>query len=190
MALELFSTDGRATLIVLPTPSHRDNVYSHILRSSPRARAATASARSSGLAALTGADVYRQQVKHALREGTAKWQDGAITNFEYLMLLNTLAGRSYNDLTQYPVFPWVLEDYSSHELDLEDPSTFRDLSKPMGALRRAEYVRMRCVTVCVRVRVRVRMCVRVRVRVRVRERCECAVWVGRLPWSWCVVCGL
>ena len=59
-------------------------------------------------------------------------------NHRYLMLLNTLAGRSYNDLTQYPVFPWVLEDYSSSSLDLSDQASFRDLSKPMGALRREE----------------------------------------------------
>ncbi|KAL0392384.1 UNVERIFIED_CONTAM: BEACH domain-containing protein B [Sesamum radiatum] len=42
--------------------------------------------------------------------------------------------RSYNDLTQYPVFPWVLADYSSETLDLKKSSTFRDLSKPVGAL--------------------------------------------------------
>ena len=49
------------------------------------------------------------------------------------MFLNTLAGRSYNDLMQYPVFPWILADYDSDELNLNDPTTFRDLSKPMGA---------------------------------------------------------
>lgn len=48
------------------------------------------------------------------------------------MHLNTLAGRGYNDLTQYPVFPWVLSDYESESLDLEDPKTFRKLDKPMG----------------------------------------------------------
>ncbi|XP_076899562.1 BEACH domain-containing protein B isoform X2 [Bidens hawaiensis] len=62
------------------------------------------------------------------------WRRRDITNFEYLMILNTLAGRSYNDLTQYPVFPWVLADYSSEELDFNKSSTFRDLSKPIGAL--------------------------------------------------------
>lgn len=36
-----------------------------------------------------------------------------ISNFEYLMYLNTLAGRTYNDYMQYPVFPWVLADYTS-----------------------------------------------------------------------------
>ncbi|KAG9149667.1 hypothetical protein Leryth_017584 [Lithospermum erythrorhizon] len=50
------------------------------------------------------------------------------------MILNTLAGRSYNDLTQYPIFPWVLADYSSEVLDFNKSSTFRDLSKPVGAL--------------------------------------------------------
>ncbi|KAK2659945.1 hypothetical protein Ddye_006478 [Dipteronia dyeriana] len=62
------------------------------------------------------------------------WRRRDITNFEYLMILNTLAGRSYNDLTQYPVFPWVLADYSSEVLDFNKSSTFRDLSKPVGAL--------------------------------------------------------
>jgi len=52
-----------------------------------------------------------------------------ISNFQYLMNLNTLAGRSYNDLMQYPVFPWILADYTSPELDFSDPNTFRDLSK-------------------------------------------------------------
>ncbi|XP_035387227.1 WD repeat- and FYVE domain-containing protein 4 isoform X2 [Electrophorus electricus] len=62
-----------------------------------------------------------------------KWQKGEISNFEYLMHLNTLAGRTYNDLMQYPVFPWVLADYQSETLDLSSAATFRDLSKPMGA---------------------------------------------------------
>lgn len=38
---------------------------------------------------------------------------GEISNFEYLMHLNTLAGRTYNDLMQYPVFPWIIADYES-----------------------------------------------------------------------------
>lgn len=29
------------------------------------------------------------------------------------MHLNTIAGRTYNDLMQYPVFPWIIADYKS-----------------------------------------------------------------------------
>lgn len=39
------------------------------------------------------------------------------------------AGRTYNDLNQYPIFPWVLTNYDSEELDLTLPGNFRDLSK-------------------------------------------------------------
>ncbi|XP_074539600.1 neurobeachin-like protein 2 isoform X1 [Halichoeres trimaculatus] len=74
---------------------------------------------------------------------TQKWVCREISNFEYLMQLNTIAGRTYNDLSQYPVFPWVLCDYTSPVLDLEDPSVFRDLSKPIGVVnpRHAQNVR-------------------------------------------------
>eukprot|EP00127_Corallochytrium_limacisporum_P000779 Clim_evm65s25 gene=Clim_evmTU65s25 len=65
---------------------------------------------------------------------TEQWVAGKISNYQYLMELNTIAGRTFNDLNQYPVFPWVIADYSSQKLDLTDPHTYRDLSKPIGAL--------------------------------------------------------
>lgn len=74
---------------------------------------------------------------------TQKWQKREITNFEYLMFMNTCSGRTYNDASQYPVFPWILTNYESEELDLTQPANFRDLSKPVGALnseRRNEFI--------------------------------------------------
>ncbi|GMH65599.1 hypothetical protein TL16_g04237, partial [Triparma laevis f. inornata] len=63
------------------------------------------------------------------------WKDGKLTNFDYLMYINVLAGRSMNDITQYPIFPWILCDYTSETVpDLNDRKNFRDLTKPMGAL--------------------------------------------------------
>uniref|UniRef100_A0A7S3L431 BEACH domain-containing protein n=1 Tax=Amphora coffeiformis TaxID=265554 RepID=A0A7S3L431_9STRA len=63
------------------------------------------------------------------------WVEGRISNFDYLLHLNLLSGRSFNDICQYPVFPWVLSDYTSEEVpDLTDKNSFRDLSKPVGAL--------------------------------------------------------
>jgi len=64
----------------------------------------------------------------------AAWCRRELSNFQYLSFLNACGGRTVNDLTQYPVFPWVLADYTSDSLDLSDPASFRDLSKPMGAL--------------------------------------------------------
>ena len=62
-----------------------------------------------------------------------KWQRREISNFDYLMYLNTVAGRSYNDLNQYPVFPWVISTYEGDSLDLNLPSNYRDLSKVRNA---------------------------------------------------------
>ena len=50
---------------------------------------------------------YNRLMSLFLSSATAKWLKGEISNFDYLMHVNIAAGRSYQDITQYPVFPWV-----------------------------------------------------------------------------------
>lgn len=66
-----------------------------------------------------GSDNWRLQ---KLRNMTKLWQEHAVSNYDYLMFVNSAADRTSYDLTQYPVFPWVLADYTSSVLDLESPS--------------------------------------------------------------------
>ncbi|CAG9322235.1 NSMAF_3 [Blepharisma stoltei] len=75
-----------------------------------------------------------------------KWQARQISNYDYLLYLNSAAHRTFSDFTQYPVFPWIISNYQSDDLDLADPSNFRDLSKPIGALNpsRLENYKNRC----------------------------------------------
>ena len=76
-----------------------------------------------------------QFLGESLNKITLHWCCGNLSNFDYLMEINILAGRSFNDLCQYPIFPFVLCNYESEEIpDLNDKNNFRDLSKPMGAL--------------------------------------------------------
>jgi hypothetical protein len=87
----------------------------------------------------------RSAADRLLREQsvTQAWRRRQISNFDYLMALNVVGGRSFNDLCQYPVFPWVLADYTSPSIDLSSPASYRDLRKPMGALneeRLAEFM--------------------------------------------------
>ncbi|KAG7396508.1 hypothetical protein PHYBOEH_002161 [Phytophthora boehmeriae] len=74
-----------------------------------------------------------------------KWQQREVSNYDYLLYLNNAAGRTKNDLTQYPVFPWILNDYESPTIDLTDSAVYRDLSKPVGALNeeRLEFYKAR-----------------------------------------------
>ena len=53
------------------------------------------------------------------------WLDGRMTNFEYLTHLNKMAGRSFNDLMQYPIFPFLLASYDTDSINLEDPAVYR-----------------------------------------------------------------
>lgn len=68
-----------------------------------------------------------------------EWIDKHISNYEYLQWLNEIAGRSYTDITQYPVLPWVFVSNANRI----DPETvqFRDLTKNMGLQGDADRIR-------------------------------------------------
>lgn len=58
------------------------------------------------------------------------WQEATLQPF---LCTKLDASLSPADICLCPqVFPWVLADYTSDTLDLNDPASFRDLSKPVG----------------------------------------------------------
>ncbi|OQN95747.1 hypothetical protein B0A48_17937 [Cryoendolithus antarcticus] len=143
VSLEVFFSDGRSYLLTCMTPKMRDDLYSAITSRAPHIHAATTSAGEDSwrLDNLRNPEETPQTLgsrftsvfaNAAAPAATKQWMKGELSNFQYLMLINTMAGRSFNDLTQYPVFPWVLADYSSEVLDLSNPNSFREFSKPMG----------------------------------------------------------
>ena len=60
---------------------------------------------------------------HALKS-SEKWKQGKLSTFNYLLHLNALASRTYNDLNQYPVFPWC-------EITNDDNKINRNFYYPM-----------------------------------------------------------
>jgi len=108
-ALELFLADRRTVLIVFNGTEERNS----LLRL---------------LNELCGKLIPTE----SLAEVTQLWREHQITNFEYLVYLNKIAGRSFNDLMQYPIFPFVLADYESAVLNLDDPRVYRNFKKPMA----------------------------------------------------------
>lgn len=58
------------------------------------------------------------------------WANGELSTFDYLLYLNALGLRSFNDYAQYPVFPWVIGDYI-HENGYD---ILRDFRKPLGMI--------------------------------------------------------
>lgn len=144
VGLEIFFTDGTSYLLTFFSARVRDDLCIKLGHKAPQVTGSVGHSRPE--------DIWRYETLRSQDDepktlgskfasvfghlssnpATRKWVRGEISNFHYLMLINTLAGRTFNDLTQYPVFPWVLADYTSEELDLTNPKTFRDLSKPMG----------------------------------------------------------
>ncbi len=52
------------------------------------------------------------------------------------MKLNDLAGRSFNDLSQYYIFPWTVTNFNEaiDQKFVENPSNFRNLAMPVGRI--------------------------------------------------------
>ncbi|KAL4887707.1 hypothetical protein BJY04DRAFT_225582 [Aspergillus karnatakaensis] len=144
VALEIFFTDGSSYLLTLISSKVRDHLCNQLANKAPQVTGSVGHSRpedvwrfetlrSSEDAPQSLGSKFASVFGHSpVYPATRKWVKGEISNFHYLMLINTLAGRTFNDLTQYPVFPWVIADYTSQELDLTNPKSFRDLSKPMG----------------------------------------------------------
>jgi WD40 repeat protein len=147
-AVEMFIVDGTNYFFAFDTAEDMSNTLRRILQLQPPHLFRMCSLQPTEL-------IRRSNV-------TAKWQRREISNFEYLMYLNTTSGRTYNDLNQYPVFPWVIKWYdetkdfhieqvladSQPQLNIWTEHVFRDLSKPIGALneKRLASILERCRT--------------------------------------------
>ena len=84
------------------------------------------------------------------------WKKWKISNFEFIMWLNVYGNRSYNDISQYPIFPWPLANFDDplkkvidsntpnintvNNINIEqtDDYSYRDFSLPMGMLEVGE----------------------------------------------------
>ncbi|KAL6705713.1 Beige protein-like 1 [Coniothyrium glycines] len=144
VGIEVFFDDGRSYLLTAISAQARNDIYSRVLQRASHVVNSDRFANSElswRVESLRNPEEAPQTLgsRFASAFGSAsslpatkKWLKGEMSNFHYLMFVNTLAGRTFNDLTQYPVFPWVISNYDSEELDLTDPSNFRDLKKPIG----------------------------------------------------------
>jgi hypothetical protein len=57
------------------------------------------------------------------------WQNGDISNFEYLLSVNTALGRSFRDPNAYPIMPSVVSDFDTSHCCWTQASFYRDFSQ-------------------------------------------------------------
>ncbi|KAI8986856.1 beach-domain-containing protein [Trametes punicea] len=144
VALEIYLKDSRSLLVVFLDRKQRQEITGRLNQiisrhgpdpSTPGLLKSPFVGRlSAKVSSAFSARVLSGLNKDELSIAQRKWQSREISNFTYLSILNQISGRTPSDATQYPVFPWVLSDYTSANLDLKRPESFRDLTLPMGAL--------------------------------------------------------
>ena len=59
---------------------------------------------------------------------TNEWVENKLSTIKYLLLINKFSGRTYNDVSQYLIFPWVLNDYS----DIKNKDNYRKMEYSMA----------------------------------------------------------
>lgn len=119
VGLEIFLTNNMAYLISFRSRQDRDDFKRYLMREQRKM-----------------INLQRLNMTTNLGRLTELWREGLLTNFDYLTCLNKLAGRSFNDLMQYPIFPFVLSNYTGQFLDLTKPGNFRNLKRPMAVQNR------------------------------------------------------
>ena len=64
------------------------------------------------------------------------WKSNKISTLEYLMWINIYGNRSFRDIAQYPVFPWLLNKYESNNFKdlVSNEKNIRDFRLPMGMM--------------------------------------------------------
>eukprot|EP00518_Triparma_eleuthera_P003891 CAMPEP_0182460842 /NCGR_PEP_ID=MMETSP1319-20130603/5586_1 /TAXON_ID=172717 /ORGANISM="Bolidomonas pacifica, Strain RCC208" /LENGTH=477 /DNA_ID=CAMNT_0024660015 /DNA_START=937 /DNA_END=2367 /DNA_ORIENTATION=+ len=103
--LEYVTDASRSLLLEFDNPRVRDDVARYLRRVAP-----------------CDTDVGRVQDVYGA------YLRGEVDVYQYLVMVNSAAGRTRKDLSRYPVFPWIKDGYGRKD------SGFRDFSKPVGRL--------------------------------------------------------
>ncbi|KAG5653218.1 hypothetical protein H0H81_001695 [Sphagnurus paluster] len=129
VALEIYFKDSRSLLIVFLDKKKRsqiDHRLTWIIGKQTSEGSLTPGLRKTPLLGRIGSKALSGFKLDDLYTAQRKWQAREISNFTYLSILNQISGRTPSDATQYPVFPWVLKDYTSQTLDLHSPESYRE----------------------------------------------------------------
>ena len=74
-------------------------------------------------------DFFKTHQKQLISE----WQEERLSTYEYLLLLNKYGSRTFNDVNQYPIFPWLIRKYVVETGKPDIQILYRDFKYPMAS---------------------------------------------------------
>ena len=88
IGVEIFLKNGKSYFFNLFTTNNNTKLLEHL--------------KNKGLPTITDCKKHFRTQNYTL-----KWMDKKLSTFDYLLLLNKYSGRSFHDINQYPIFPWL-----------------------------------------------------------------------------------
>ena len=135
-AIEIFTCNNKSYFFTFKSQTKRDNVMKNISQLLKiNIRKIKIDTMDSNFEQDIGIEnIFPEKRNKSLKLSNfiEKWANWKLSNFEILMIFNFYGNRSYVEMNQYPVFPWILTDYK--EKDINFDKHIRDLSSPMGML--------------------------------------------------------
>ncbi|ELP89133.1 hypothetical protein EIN_484750 [Entamoeba invadens IP1] len=121
-ACELFTTDNKPLFIAFSSQQICQNICKTLTQLSLDLKVSLSLVNSSSK--IFASENYMKD-----------WVDAKISTFEYLCILNFFAGRSFVDISQYYIFPWVTFSFNkSFNYVYNNTDVMRNFSEPMCAL--------------------------------------------------------
>ena len=101
-SIEIFTKDGKSCYFNFFTESNCNEFIKTLPKDSIKARNASV------VLLLDKKELYTEMERYS-----KKWNDNELSTYEYLLCINKYASRSYKEVNQYPIMPWLLNDYNS-----------------------------------------------------------------------------
>ena len=73
-------------------------------------------------------DFFKIYQKNLLSE----WKEERLSTYEYLLFLNKYGSRTFNEVNQYPIFPWIIINYEPYDCN-QIQIKYRNFRYPMAA---------------------------------------------------------
>ena len=75
----------------------------------------------------------KDSFKAHIKRLTTEWQEERLSTYEYLLFLNKYGTRTFNDVNQYPIFPWLVRKFELDSNNKFIETKYRDFKYPMAA---------------------------------------------------------
>jgi len=117
--IEIFTSKNKSYLFNFQNQTIRNNIIKEILSNYNNEYTEIKI-----LNKITGYDLIKKNNSNSKNEDffsskIEDWYNWKISNFDILLWLNLLSNRTFNDLSQYPIFPWIITQYSKYTFPLE-----------------------------------------------------------------------